>query len=227
MKLVLLPGMDGTGILMKPLQEELGDISNTVLSYPRNETQSYEEATIYIRKQLPENEDIVLLAESYSGRVAYNLASSNISNIKGVIFASSFLSSPRPLLLSIAKFLPLSLIFRLPLPSFLLRWFVVGRNGSDEVISNLRVALGMVKPAVLAKRLRDIGNQSLPRTSIQVESRYIQGLDDRLVPSSCYTKILSILPDCEKTGLSGPHLLLETSPKECAAVIRKMLPEFV
>ena len=223
MRLILLPGMDGTGLLFNPLQKELGDVPHTVLSYPLSEKLDYDDATEHIRKRLPVDEGFVLLAESYSGRVAYNLARQDIPNIKGVIFVVSFLSSPRPVLLSVAKLLPLSLLIRLPFPNWLFRKFVVGPDGTDDAIAFTRQVLKKVKPAVLAKRLRDIGNQTLPAETIAVDSYYIQAMQDRLVPSRCHQEMQGLIPNIDKTELAGPHLLLETNPVESADAIKKIL----
>ncbi|MCI5146853.1 MAG: hypothetical protein D3923_15345 [Candidatus Electrothrix sp. AR3] len=83
MQVILLPGMDGTGILFKPLLKEFSeDIDVRALSYPCDTKLSYSQLVEYVRKKLPEREDFILVAESFSGPIGYFLASNPPSNLK-------------------------------------------------------------------------------------------------------------------------------------------------
>ena len=74
-KLVLLPGMDGTGIMFEPLRALLpDDYAIQLMSYPAQKKLSYQELTAYVERKLPKNESFVLLAESFSGPIAYEIA---------------------------------------------------------------------------------------------------------------------------------------------------------
>ena len=70
MKVVLLPGLDGTGILFKPLTDILSkDIDIKVISYPSGYKVSYRGLVEFVMKQLP-NEDFIRVGVSLSGRIA-------------------------------------------------------------------------------------------------------------------------------------------------------------
>lgn len=74
MKVVLLPGLDGTGILFKPLTDVLSkDIDYLVISYPADRNLNYQELVEYVMGQLPK-EDFILVGESFSGPIAYQIA---------------------------------------------------------------------------------------------------------------------------------------------------------
>lgn len=71
MKLVLLPGLDGTGRLFEPLLRVLPfHFSPLVIAYPTHAALSYTELLRYIEQKMPCGEDYILLTESYSGPIA-------------------------------------------------------------------------------------------------------------------------------------------------------------
>lgn len=76
MHVILLPGMDGTGMLFGPLIKELGNTANIrAINYSGDLEQSYEILVDEVRKQLPNHEDFILVAESFSGPIGYLIAS--------------------------------------------------------------------------------------------------------------------------------------------------------
>lgn len=83
MKLILLPGLDGTGRLFAPLIKILpSHYSPLVVAYPHDETLSYAALIDYVQGLIPKEESHILVAESFSGPIAINLASSNPPNLK-------------------------------------------------------------------------------------------------------------------------------------------------
>ena len=127
MKIILLPGLDGTGTLFKPLSDVLpSTIESLVISYPPDEKLSYTELTAYVMDRLPTDEAYVLLGESFSGPIAYEIALRQPRNMHAVIFVASFLTPPQRLVLGLSKLLPCychSLY-----PSFLSGRFCSGRK---------------------------------------------------------------------------------------------------
>lgn len=74
--LVLLPGMDGTGELFRPLLEVIGTAwPVNVVSYPVGEVLSYEQLVDHAQSCLPGG-PLILLGESFSGPIAATLAAS-------------------------------------------------------------------------------------------------------------------------------------------------------
>lgn len=223
MRLILLPGMDGTGILLQPLVEKLNGLSPSILSYPGDLQMDYAQLTDYVQMKLPSEEPFFLLAESYSGRVAFDLAQRNIPNLQGIIFVASFLSNPRPILLTLVQLLPLSLLFRVLAPDWILRLFVLGPDVCEETILMFRAAIHLVKDNILAKRLRDICLMQRPNKSISIPCYYLQANQDRLVTERSFTEMAKTVPLLVKHEISGAHLLIESNPKDCANVIRSIL----
>jgi len=136
MEVVLLPGMDGTGILFKPFTKFLNEhIKVTIIQYPCDNKLSYNELYAFVKEHLPKCNEFVLVAESFSSPIAYKLAVENIASLKSVIFVAGFLEAPRPTLLGVLTRLPVSVFLRLPLPDFMVRQFLLGTNASDTLVA--------------------------------------------------------------------------------------------
>ena len=72
MTLVLLPGMDGTGILVEPFVAALGSqFSVTIVRYPITEALGYAELEAVARAALPTDGPFVILGESFSGLLRF------------------------------------------------------------------------------------------------------------------------------------------------------------
>src|SRR4051812_16660002 len=94
-KLILMPGMDGTGELFAPLLRALGNsIETTVLRYPTDEPLGYSELLPRVRAALPASGPFVLLGESFSGPLAIMIAAEAPAGLRGVILSASFASNP-------------------------------------------------------------------------------------------------------------------------------------
>ena len=74
MKIILLPGLDGTGHLFEPFVHALPtEVEASVISYPADSALSYTELVDFVSHKLPK-EDFFLLGESFSGPIVYQLA---------------------------------------------------------------------------------------------------------------------------------------------------------
>jgi pimeloyl-[acyl-carrier protein] methyl ester esterase len=158
-RLVLLPGMDGTGRLFADFVVALGSEFDTlVVSYPQDKCLSYAELEQLARSASPVPEPFVLLAESFSTPVAIRWAASSPENMKGLVLCAGFVTSP---LRGVRRLMALSLgriLFRWNPPSFVLRWLLVGRGADSSLLAAIRAALSEVKPEILSARLRSVLN---------------------------------------------------------------------
>ena len=65
-RLVLLPGLDGTGRLFVPLRRQLAQSYEIdVVSYPSEVERSYDELALEVAKSLPTKSPFVLVAELF------------------------------------------------------------------------------------------------------------------------------------------------------------------
>lgn len=84
--LVLLPGLDGTGLLFQPLIEMLpSNIKPIVVSYPPDKLLGYNELLPIVLKCLPTDKSFIVLGESFSGPLALRVASTRPDNLEGLV----------------------------------------------------------------------------------------------------------------------------------------------
>ncbi len=220
MRLILLPGMDGTGILFKPFVEKLPQsLVIEVISYPLKEKLSYRELAIFVKENLPEKEKFILLAESYSGPVAYLLAQDQAPNLKSIIFVASFLTPPRSVLLKILSMLPLEKLLDMQIPSFIAKFFMLGARIEKETLNLFKQTLEKVSGAVLAKRFREIAKLTFDLKIIDIPAIYIQGKNDKLVPSFNVEIFKQCFKGLKVYQVSGPHFILQANPEDCALIV--------
>ena len=74
-RLVLLPGLDGTGRLLRNFRDAIGSHTTTILvSYPADRMLDYAALEAFVRSRLPKRKPFVLLAELFSGPIAIGIA---------------------------------------------------------------------------------------------------------------------------------------------------------
>jgi hypothetical protein len=221
LKLLLLPGMDGTGLLFEPLLEALPNwIEPSIVVYPPQEPLGYAELLAHVQTACPTAEEFAVLAESFSGPLAVMLAASEPRGLHGVVLAASFircpLSAPWSWLLSRAR----PICFRLA-PKWPARRLLFGRHGNDCLDRLLATALAMVSPETMAARARTIAGVDVTAElrSCQLPLVYLIAKEDRVVRPNCLAMIQSEKPDIEVVELAGPHLLLQACPQEAAHAV--------
>lgn len=137
--IIFLPGMDGTGISFDPLGQVLPqDGIVKIIHHPTDRLLSFEETVQCARDQIQfDQEDVIVLAESFSGPVAVALIGSGQLKAKCLILCSTFAKSPRPVLFRILSYLPLELLIRLPFPRFLLKYVVKGGEEATDLFLDM------------------------------------------------------------------------------------------
>ena len=94
-KLILLPGMDGTGELFGPFLNALRNRFNAqVIRYPTDLALGYQELSTFVRNALPVDEPYVFLAESFSGPIAIAIAAEAPPSSRGSILCCTFARNP-------------------------------------------------------------------------------------------------------------------------------------
>ena len=89
--IVLLPGLDGTGKLFKPMMQFLPAwIKPVVVSYPEDKPYGYEDLKEIVYKAIPRECDFVILGESFSGPLAIMTAAEKPAGLLGVILCATF-----------------------------------------------------------------------------------------------------------------------------------------
>ena len=225
MKLVLLPGLDGTGLLFKPLLEALpSELDVSVISYPHDVLMSYEELVEYVDARLPE-EDYILIAESFAGPIAYQLVQRKPSHLKSIVFVATFLDSLRPLLSRLSGlFSPSFIRF---MPDLIIKTVLLGSAANKEMLRLFKESLKKVSPKVLSFRLGELSKLSkLNHRQDQkedVSAIYIQASNDNLVLRKSAEDFKKVFSRLEISKVEGSHFILQTNPQACSKIITNHL----
>jgi pimeloyl-ACP methyl ester carboxylesterase len=225
-RLVLLPGMHGTGELFSAFMSWMPEPKHIEpLCYPADANRSYDQLLVAVQSFVPTFEPYFLLAESFSTPLAIRFAATNPPNLKGLILCAGFATSPirgwpRSLAALIAP-----LAFRLPLPKAAVSRYLVGRDAPQSLHVSVHAAIRSVKPAVLSARLRQVlaidAKQALSQVSVPILC--IQALQDRLVSEASLEEMCAIKPQIEVTRIPGPHLILQREPQKAAEIVAKFI----
>lgn len=226
--LVLLPGLDGTGLLFERLVSALPpDLLICVVQYPSKVPLSISEYAAIAVRQMPAGR-IILLAESFSGLIALHLLRERLVSPECIIFVASFDSSPLRYLHRLsALFLILAKTSKY-LPKVLWRYFCIGPNATDADISWLKAALAQVEPAVIAHRLRIVAlSKPVKAALIELPAFYLHANEDRLIPQGAMEELSKLFKKLNIFRINGPHFLLQAMPTECAEIIASITRDSV
>ncbi|QUS55523.1 alpha/beta fold hydrolase [Pseudovibrio brasiliensis] len=221
MKIVILPGLDGTGVLSCKIRESLStNYKVETISYPPN-LSHYNELLDWLYALLP-SEDFIIVAESFSGPLAAMIAAKHPKFLKGVVFVATFAQRPRNLPASFAY------IFQVvPIKSSYLAQMVqpilMGKWSNRDFTSTFKQALNKVPASTLSKRLAEVLKVDVisQLTEISVPILYLQAKNDRLVPqrmSAPFNRASATF-----CAIEGPHFLLQANAGEAATKISEFI----
>ncbi len=223
-RLVLLPGMDGTGELFAPLLSALpADPPPVVLRYPGAEALDYASLETRVRLALPTDAPFVLLAESFSGPLGAAIAATPPPNLRGLILCASFVRSPLPRLAlarPLADWLPVTWLPRRGLHALLL-----GPYATPGLRGAVDDAVAQVAPAVMRARLKAVmsADQTAAFATVRLPVLYLRARHDRLVSSAAAALVQRLAPQTRIVDIDAPHCLLQAAPRPAAEAIAGFL----
>ena len=219
---MLLPGMDGTGELFDEFLTHVSELDHLVIPFPQYGPQDYLSLRLHIEENLPD-QDFILLAESFSGALAAQIALDGQSCLRGIIFVGSFLSAPNRLMLSLTRCFPIKAMFKLPFHALVLRRLMLGSEASQSLIDKFRSTVVSVPNSILKARISAVQKLVPPKGSSQIPAFYIFGDIDRLVGQSKLAEFKECFPLIKHYRLKGPHFLLQANPTDCATQLGKII----
>jgi len=216
---ILLPGMDGAGQLLAPFVAALPREDVAVLvRYPGNRILSWRELIKIVDESLPITTEFVLLAESFSGALALEVASRvpPPKRLKGLVLCASF--AEPPMSAPVKAFLKIfgGILMRMPPPRLVIRHWLMEKGSSDESVDFVASAIRSVRGSVLADRLKIVcDTDSTARLEkVQVPTLVVGASQDKVVPRKNTEKLGAMISGAKVVWIEGPHLLLQARPME-------------
>lgn len=223
-RLVLLPGLDGTGKLFAPLLRQLAaDLHVEVVVLPSEQALGYEDLCTHVEARLPAETEFVLVAESFAGPLAIMLAARKPPRLRGIVLCATFSTLAGSWLRSALPIAPAVSPHAVPMP--VLSWILMGRRATPELEHALRESLRCVRGAVLKARALaalhvDVTSEA---RSLSLPVLVIRPTRDRLLPSMVYERTISGLSNARTCHVDGPHFILQTNAAACALEIESFL----
>lgn len=223
MKIVILPGLNGTGALVSEV-EALLSLHHSVISmqYP-TDLHRYDDINAWILNKLPVG-DFIMVAESFSGPLAIMIAKNEPVGLKGIVFVATFARAPRKLPIFLTYILEV-----MPIKSRLLTGiaqpFLMGRWSTKSFTKKFRKALKPIPTSTIARRLREVlkVNVTEKLDELNLPMIYLSPTDDRLVPTKMSQDFGTVATNV--IILDGPHFLLQAEHKASAKQIAKFAAE--
>ncbi len=217
MKMILLPGMDGSGNLFSSMLAYMpAEYGAKVYPLSKDSNQSIEAHVARLVSELA-GQDVVLVAESFSGRIAYELCFTEV-RVHHVVFIASFLSKPS-VLANVAPFLPVWFLRKPPLPSFWLSWLCFGHGKQQACLNEVFRSLNSVPSAALKSRLRVMAHMQAPKRKTSVSCTYIRALRDRLITTQAESIIEQVFTCTEYFSIDCGHFVAQGEPEACGRII--------
>lgn len=222
---IILPGLDGTGKLLGQFVSLAPPrVACVVVRYPAQEHHTYESLTKLVLQQLPADDPLLIIAESFSGPIGVRVAAALGRRVSRLVLTASFIGPPAPRL---ARCLPWSLLFQLGAPLWALRHLIVGSAVSPSLADEVRSVIRPVDPQVLAGRIRSLLCVDAAADLAMCTCRvlYVQAVQDRLVPARCAGDVLKHCPRAEIAQIPGSHFILQEQPRDSWELIARFCRE--
>jgi len=222
LKLFLLPGLDGTGELFDSFVSAFSNPSQIVVCrYPADAALGYSELAQIVLTQLPCDEPFVLLGESFSGPIAVAVAATQPSMLRGLVLVNTFLTNPRPVLLSLCIKLPDQLLTSPP--DTFLKWMLRGAEKNAIPFAQLQSTLTGLSPKVVRSRLVSIANVNVESDArdVRVPVCIIQSISDLAVSKAASNSLVHSFEHCRIELLTTSHFLLQTLPKASSSIVEE------
>ncbi len=226
--LILLPGLDGTGKLFTPLLRVIPEnYQVTVVFYPTDQQLTYEQLKKYVWQALPSAEPFALIAESFSGPLAVEIAATKPKNLGALILCASFIRNPVSPILQFIKILNHPFWFRMHPPLQFVRYAAAMWDCDEIVIKQLIESIREVKPEVLSNRLAQVMQVDVSShlQTCEVPILYLRAKRDLLVREKSWREIFQLKPETSYQEIDASHFVLQHKPAEAWAAISDFLSQ--
>ncbi|NVJ65246.1 MAG: alpha/beta hydrolase [Gammaproteobacteria bacterium] len=219
--LILMPGMDGSGFLYQPLSQLLtkqGLDNHIEPLNPHTDKYAYMD---YLEDKY-QGHKLALVAESYAGHIATQLAIRGNLQIEKLVIMASFLENPTKLT-ELEKYFSMSIIQSPPLPEKALAHALFGKTSETELLALFKQAMQDVSSEQLSQRISDMRSLELPIEKVHQSTLYIQASDDWLVPARNLTSYQKVFTNLTIEKVKATHLVAQGRAKKCCELIQQFL----
>lgn len=224
--LILLPGLDGSEVHLRPLVRELPEwITPRVVTFPPTGPNDYRALLPIVQSACDGLDDFVVLGWSFSGPLALMYAATHPSRLRCVVLCATFVRPPWPFLrwLRFAAVAPIAPC--LHLGSRLLT--LGGGPESEDLRRDRRDAFRGVSSAALCDRMGSAMTVDVRESLRQCEVPvlYVRSTRDAVVPSWNTKEIRRTAKSLTVVDLAGSHLALRSNAKVGADLIARFVAE--
>lgn len=224
-RLVVLPGLHGTGALYPELVRELAaSVEPVLINYPFDRVWDYAETFAFVVGKLPDG-PFAVLGDSYSGPLAVMVAAAFPERVSALILAATFITNPiRPILRWTRLFAYAPFIALLPYRP-LLAAFLLNATEPREQLDRTEREVRSVERRVLAARLRAAidGDHRAIFRALRLPTLHLRPGSDRVIAERAANALRVMRPQIEVVDVDAPHAVLITRPRESAAIIARFL----
>lgn len=214
MNILLLPGMDGTGVLFEPFVKAFpNSIDIQVATLIQEIDVSFEEQASALLGQVKNN--TVIVAESYSGLVAHELGKLAPESIKHIVFAASFLERPS-ILAKFGNLVPKTMLDYTLYPKSIVMQVLFGKYRSQYLMRLFERAMVDVPLDLLEFRIKQVCNLNKVEHRRDIPATYLQAERDSLVSSNAVDVFKKSYTRLNYKTVQGSHFVLQTNPKDTA-----------
>ena len=221
-EIVLLPGLDGTGMLFERLQQQLpaDAVCVTVVAYPADPSMTYRDYAALVTA-IVGSRRVVLLGESFSGPVAVMVAAAMPDQVRGLMLSATFLQSPWPgwLVRLASRFNPIAA------PNSLRDIVLMGRRRDAELSSQISAIVAGMPAGIRASRMIEVSRIDVRAEFSRLTCPILALHDaaDWIVPKRQLEVAIRNKRDARVVIIYGAHMVLQTQPRLAAQHILKFV----
>lgn len=232
---VILPGMDGSGVLLNDfthsLQEDDATRKVVAVQYPKTKHMTFDElrdfvASEYLSSFADDDRGYLVVCQSYSAHVGFRMHDSKTpGTLRGQVFVNGFAGPPGPRVFHGRGWLFPPVVFERQPPDWVAARFLLG--GDAPRMSMVQSAVADVSSDVMAARLDACLTEDAwhrwrsPYITPGSSTLFLCGTADPVVGSTEMARKMKMAR--EDVGwvevLHGPHLLLQRFGGQCAEAI--------
>ncbi|RLJ51571.1 pimeloyl-ACP methyl ester carboxylesterase [Litoreibacter meonggei] len=224
MKILILPGLDGTVALLSEIVELLDSKHEVTAVRYQPDVFCYQDLETRVEALLPADEYIIV-AESFSGPLAAMISAKKPNGLRGLAFVATFATTPIKVPAFLTYLVDIAptksrLLIRLAQP------FLMGRWATPKFTTEFQQVMCAVPASTIAGRLREVLKVNVVKqlNGIEVPTIYLAAKNDRLVPSRMASDF------CQSPHtvfeIEGPHFLLQANATDAAKCILDFAARF-